>query len=323
MRSSFLILLLITLLLAGGYWYTIGTAMCNVPIAYRLGTVDDRFNLSSEAARSALSAAEAVWEEAIGYDLFIYDDNAALSINFVFDERQAVQDEEARQRQLLDEKAAQNEDITSTHAELVAEYEALAADFTTAEAAYETRLAAYNREVASYNDVGGAPPAVFAALEAEREALDEERRRINAAAARLNQLVRRINELGETGNELIAVYNENVDRYNRQFAEEREFTQGDYQRFGGQKTINIYTFADQAELVLVLAHEFGHALSIEHVAGPASLMYPLMGEQPVPLALSADDVAGFNQACGPRQSLGSWYQPFVRAFSERGILADV
>ena len=82
--------------------------------------------------------------------------------------------------------------------------------------------------------------------------------------------------------------------FNNQFGGTREFTQGDYQG----DHINVYQFRDRAELILVLAHELGHALQLDHVENPASIMYYLMGEQPPESRLSAEDLEAFAQTCG-------------------------
>ena len=320
MRSGFLIALLITLTTAAVYWYVEAAYWCNVPLSYQIGAIDERFDISEADVLMAMTAAETVWESSLGHDLFYYDQAAALTINFIFDERQQLQKEEEAERVRLDEKAAQTEDLNASYAELASRYEFLAAQFRQDEADYEARLNTYNTTVASYNDAGGAPPEVYEELEAERRVLDQERRRLNTAAAELNRLVTQLNELGEAGNQLVETYNENVARYNRRFGEAQEFTQGDFQYNYQGREINVYTYASEEELVLVLAHELGHALSLGHVDNPASLMHYLIGGQSQPLTLTAEDEAEFNRVCGPRETLGTWYQPIVRAWREWSIL---
>ena len=103
-----------------------------------------------------------------------------------------------------------------------------------------------------------------------------------------------INTLTETANEVVKKYNEGVNTYNHTFSEGAEFTQGDYQ---GDK-INIYQFKNRDELVLVLAHELGHALGIDHVDNPESIMYRQMGEQSVGKGLTDQDLQDFRLVCG-------------------------
>ena len=86
--------------------------------------------------------------------------------------------------------------------------------------------------------------------------------------------------------------------YNSRFAEAKEFTQGDYTG----TAINIYQYDAEDELTIVLAHEFGHALSLDHVLNAHSIMYYFMDEQQVGKGLSTEDIAEFNRICGQKNA---------------------
>ena len=308
MRVQFFIALLIVFFGVGVYWYQSAAAVCPVPLSYRLGTLDPSFELSEEAALVHIATAEAVWEEAVGRDLFQYDPSAAFPVNFVFDERQAAADSEAAQRAALDAQREKNDEVLATVAQLQSEYESLKSAYEIRAEEYEVRLSRYNTEVTKYNDRGGAPPDVFEALEDERTALSKDADQLSTTAAELNSLANRINELSERGNQLVSSYNQGVARYNQQFGFEREFTQGDYQL----DEINIYKFSSEAELVTVLAHEFGHALGIDHVEGESSLMYYLLEENSSTPTLSADDLAAYYTVCGYEESFGQSVRRVIR-----------
>lgn len=294
MRLRFLIVLLSVVLLGGVVWYFNTANQCPVPLAYRLGALDEHFKLTPAEAQSYFIQAEAIWEAETGRELFVYDDSAAFTINFIFDERQEKSDAEASQRASLDEQAEENERIASTVESLRKEYETLATSYEARLADYEQRLDDYNQDVRTYNDQGGAPQAVYEQLEETRANLNTEAANLSTTAARLNELGNSINELSDRGNELVAAYNKQVEQYNDRFGFPDEFTQGDYQ---GDE-INIYEFSDESELVVVLAHEFGHALGIDHVEGNESIMYYLLEEQRGSAALSHTDKAAFLSACG-------------------------
>lgn len=295
MRNNLAVLLLVTILGAGGYFYVAISAICPVPIAYRLGTLDPRFNLSEDSALEAIEAAAAVWEDASGQDLFIYDERAHFTVNFVYDERQAFTEAEEATRAELSVAEEVNQTISEEYQALVANYDALQASHEAAVAAYERELNRYNEAVASYNQAGGAPQDVFEKLEADRADLEATRASLDSEREELNRLVAQINDISERGNAIVERYNDEVLTYNDTFGAAREFTQGTYSSDG---RIDIYTFTDQAELHLVLAHELGHALSIDHVSGSESVMYFLIGEQPEPLRLSEEDMAMFKRVCG-------------------------
>jgi vacuolar-type H+-ATPase subunit D/Vma8 len=298
MRSGFTILLMAAILFGGGYWYLAAMAICPVPMAYRIGTVDSRFDLSTEEVRNAVSVAESLWEDATGRNLFTYDEGGVLSINFVFDERQQTANDEEHLRETLDEKEEMSDTVRAQYEKLLAEYESLSKKYDGQTSAYETKLAAYNKEVNEWNVKGGAPEDVFNRLADTKETLAREQSRLNGVGDSLNTLVRKMNALSEKGNSLITDYNETVEVYNDQFSEGHEFTQGDYEN----KVINIYQYDSEEELELVLAHEFGHALSLEHVEGTDSIMYRLMEGQSKETGIQSADLTEFERVCGTERS---------------------
>lgn len=267
--------------------------MCRYPVEYRVGEVDDRFELTHDEARLAVADAESVWEEATGKNLFTYNADADFSINFVFDDRQALSVEEQDARARLESLEAESVAVSERYQTLVDEHTALRQAYETEVASYEARLAAYNDRVESYNEDGGAPPEVYEELADKQDELEATASVLSAQTDELNALTEQINQVGDRGNELIARYNERAEQYNARFGTAREFTQGDYQG----DAINIYTFADEVELQQVLVHELGHALSVGHVDDPEAIMYHLLGTQPDDVALTEDDLEAFAQVC--------------------------
>lgn len=316
MRTPYAVTFMLALLLGGTYWFTHVSAGCNIPISYRIGEIDPRFELTTDEARVALMDAEAIWENATGVNLFRYADDGEYTVNFVFDERQALTEAERELRERLDASENVNAEIDETYAELVAKYNDLDIAYKDKVEAYERRLSAYNDEVRRYNDEGGAPTDAYERLENERTSLAHEQESVNAMAKELNELVADINRLSEEGNELIDLHNRQVEVYNHTFGHEREFTQGEYQ----DRTINIYTFSDRHELLLVLAHELGHALSVDHVENEASVMYYLMGGQPEAITLSDEDLAAFNAVCAAATPMERYQRAAAEARSFLGFL---
>lgn len=311
MRRSLLIILLAAILTGSVYWYQTMAANCPVPLAYRIGTIDESFNLDEAAARAYVDNAVALWESAADRDLFYFDENADLRVDFIFDERQLEADTEARLKAQLDAKRDKNQEVLETVESMQTSHNDLHNAYESQVSEYERRLAAYNERVRSYNDRGGAPSDVFAELEEERVALNEMAESLSETASKLNELADDINELAARGNQMVNEYNNEVNRYNAKYGFAREFTQGDYQR----NVINIYKFSSDTELVTVLAHELGHALGIDHVEGSSSVMYYLLEDMDSEPTLSAEDLAAYYEACGVSETMSQKIHRVIRNFT--------
>lgn len=294
MRQLAALLVLVAIGAWAFLWFEENVSACRIPHAYRIGTIDEGFGITREDARKAVAKAEAMWEELTGKDLFVYDEAADFTVNFVFDTRQQLTNEEHEFRDILEQKEGLSEAIKAEYEALAAQYGSLKERYELRLSAYEADLAAYNDEVAMWNERGGAPEETYERLNADRRALNAESRELARIARELNNLVAQINNLGEEGNRVVEDYNEDVAQYNDRFNHEYEFTQGDYQ---GER-INIYQFDSEQELITVLAHEFGHALRLEHVEDQNAIMYYLMDIENHRGNLTIHDLNEFNRVCG-------------------------
>jgi len=300
MRKIFPLTLFLTLALSGVYFYQTSIAsICDTPIHYRLGTFDNRFSISELEAVTLIKQATSIWEKSTNRDLFIYDENANLPINFIFDDRQERVVEEETLRFKLDSKEQSSTQIATQYKNLNIKYQELHTSYDKRVTNYNVRLKEFNNTVEKYNNEGGVPKEVLAELEVEKSALKVEADTLSTLSKNLAKIVSNLNDLGEQGNRIISQYNDGVKAYNKNFGKTEEFTQGDYQ---GDK-INIYKFSDQTELVKVLLHEFGHSLGIDHVEGSSSIMYYLMENQSDTLALSVEDLRAFNATCGDKEGI--------------------
>lgn len=292
------IALVATLLFAGFYFYQAVSAVCPVPLTYRIGHIDDRFDLDVDEAKEAVENAAEVWESATGRDLFVFDPLGDLTINFVYDERQAELDAANASRDRLESAENVSDAIDQTYETLVSRLDALDAEYRAARAEYESHLLAHNNVVDSYNDGGGVPPEVFALLKEEEEQLRVEADVVDDLGRRRTELTIEVNRLGREGNELISDYNEEVVAFNERYAKpdmsDSFENAGVYQK--GQ--ITIYSFTSMGNLVLVLAHELGHAISLEHVSDSESVMHYLLDQQSPYLELTDDDLSEFDRVCG-------------------------
>lgn len=270
---------------------------CRTPIRYSIGSFDERFGISESEFLAAIFEAEALWEKAIGKELFAYEPGSGrLGVNLVFDERQETTQELDNIEDTVEAKEASYKTIRST-------YEAAKARYDIAESSYDTRVEAFNRKNDAYGarvDSWNAGPRTsrseLAAIEAERnaieaefEALKREEESLNAAGRELNRLIDQLNAAADT-------LNTEVSRYNAAGASRGDtFTGGTYTESGWERSINIYEFSSKPKLVRVLAHELGHSLGLEHTIETGSVMYHLNeGEA---LKLSSADIEAVKELC--------------------------
>lgn len=310
--------LILTLVAGGSYWwYTKEVMPCQIPIAYSIGTIDPRFGLSEADVKAAVADAEALWEREVAQELFVYDENADFKINFKYDDRQATTNAAQNLSDVLEDRKGMSEEVSAAYQEKLTVYESEKATYEAQVEAYERRVNAYEADVEKWNTAGGAPQGEYERLNKEQQALEAEERSLNREAARLNALVAELNALGEEGNELVENYNNTVEIYNTRFGHdhEEEFTQGDFQG----DSINIYEYRDEEELILVLAHEFGHAIGIGHVEGGTSLMHYLMEDQTLAEGVSEEDIAALSYTC----SISPWeYFMNQLGFQEASVIAS-
>lgn len=294
MRLVFLIFLLIAVVTGSGYTYLTTIAVCVTPLHYKIGTFDERFSISQTEAKEIVTNSEAVWESLTSRDLFVYDQDAQFTVNFVYDDRQVIaldqHDTEAR----LNTVEEQNEKIN-------AEFKALEVTFNQKKALYEEAVEKYNaalnelnQKIEEYNNSNNPTQSEEQRLREKQSSLEKEAKSLDTEVEELNAMSDKLNELVERGNVMVEVYNQGVKSYNTRFGHEREFTQGDYQG----NHINIYAFLDKAELERVLVHELGHALGIGHVENDTSMMYHMMSNQPKVASLSPEDKEAFFATCG-------------------------
>jgi uncharacterized small protein (DUF1192 family) len=307
MRFIFIVAFLSSSIIGTSYWYAETEAICPVPIVYSIGEVDERFLITREELKAIAEKAEAVWEQEVESELFVYDEKAKFKINLIFDERQQLATTEEEWRINLDRTVSENQAEINRIATLNEDYQRADAEYQAKRSEYEIRLASYNAKVDEYNREGGAPAPVFAELQAEERGLNRLVSELTVMERNLNESVGTINRLGEEINDKIALYNQEVAKYNEIFGSLETFTQGDFAR----KRINIYKFSDVPELTRVLTHEFGHALGLPHVEGEDSIMYYLTTNTDS-LLVSPNDKSALVVACKDSDSLSAKVRRVIR-----------
>lgn len=279
----------------GAVAFAIGTfAMsrpCASPIAYRIGSFDERFDISREHLLAEAAQATALWNQAAGKPLFVYDPEAKLSLDLVYDERQETTEQQKAFDRTIDSGRETADAVQAQYKSLQAQYESRAAAYEKEVSAFEAEAAAYSQAVRSANARGGADGGEYESLQRTRQELETEQRRLETERQEVNRLASEVNSLIVQYNSLAKSINETVKAYNSTIGE--EFDEGTYDPT--TKQISIYEFGNDHELLRVLAHEFGHALGLGHTDEEESIMYRSnVGESE---GLGPADIAALRSLC--------------------------
>lgn len=276
---------------------------CGEPMSYSIGAVDSQFSITADDVTDAAKNAAALWNNG-GQRVLIQQDNGDesepdITVNFVYDERQARTDGELRFREeirsyqiRLDQLQEQHELKRKQFDEQTQSYLELA-DRTTKE------LNTLNEWVAEKNEEGGFTESEYEQFLQRKSQVEQNQEKIIKERERLDQFAHTINREMEELNKKFNEHNRLIEKYNEDFAGDMRFTKATYQRQGNRGVITVNQFVNQRELSLILAHEMGHALGLDHLTNPQSVMYGSMGAQSLypEVQLSDEDREAINGVC--------------------------
>lgn len=264
---------------------TLYQSPCDTPREYRLGTVDPQFSLTNNEAREAISEAAATWKKAYGKNLFIYNPKAELSVNFVYDDRQALNTTINKQNETLKQKDSTLQPEIEAHEQKVADL--------------QRRIDQLNKEIDDWNGKGGAPEDVYNSLKSRQEQLQRESNLLNAEADSLSIAANNFNSEVKELNQNVASFNESL-----QLKPEG----GLYSKDENGEKIDIYIYSTRTELLNILTHEMGHALGMVHVSDSHAIMYPKTNEAIKP---TDADVQQLDIVCQKRNVLEDTFTSFI------------
>jgi len=306
LRKLFIYLLLLAIIGASGVFifnrlemqgrtYNPFVKPCRTAIKYSIGPVDPQFNLTQNQLEDTIAQAAQVWDKAAGLNLFKYDPNAPLQIKMVYDQRQQATNEAQSLEAELKALNAQQTKLDKQYSGLNTQYNQKLAALKTAITDYEKDLKNYNQDVAYWNNHGGAPADEYDKLKKEQNDLNDRYKKLKSREDDLNSLAKQINTIAAQENKIVKNYNSEVTTFQNKYGGTQEFEKG---VFNSSQGITIYQFKETDDLRMTLIHELGHALGLEHVGNPQSIMYYLMGEQnlddPAP---TAEDMAELKNVC--------------------------
>ncbi|PKN71565.1 MAG: hypothetical protein CVU54_00650 [Deltaproteobacteria bacterium HGW-Deltaproteobacteria-12] len=287
---------LISLLIMLCFIFLWSSKPCEDTLTYRIGKVDDRFDLSRQEFALAVKMAAAMWGKPLGRNIFREDFRGAIEINLVYDYRQEALDKLRKINFKIDNTKNSYDDLKARLEKLKAEHDQKSALLSNDFNSHNLRMSTFNKNVEYWNRNGRMMESVHKSLMQEKDELNSLQEKLKRGQDDLRRLTDTINDLVVVINEIATNINLDLVKYqNTGDSLGREFCEGFYESRNGKQTINIYQFDNNKRLIRVLAHELGHALKLNHSADPSAVMYRLIQSEAI--ELSPDDFSALQNRC--------------------------
>jgi len=254
---------------------------CHNPLTYQLGEIDTRFGITEEEVKKAMKSASDLWSGVLGRSLAVYDEDGSVVINLVYDDRQEMVDGEMRFRGKIQTEQSLTEQLQSEYDYNKTQFDKRSEEYLELANRTRSKLNELNQWVRDKNTTGGIMEDELEEFEQRKTKVQQLQDQVLSERKVLDRQADQINRLSERLNKRINEKNELIEQYNEEFAGESRFTKATFQRIGDGGVITVNQFMSKKELPLLMAHELGHALGLDHVSNPRSVMHGRMGAQQI------------------------------------------
>lgn len=264
---------------------------CDEVMSYKIGSFDTRFGISKETFISEIDRGAKLWGDALGKKLFTYNKEGSLTINLIYDERQARTVDVSYLVLEIENAKRSAESLRTVYEKETDTYTRDGELFTRDSNLFQEDYKAYTQKVDEYNKAGGAPKAEYDLMTAQLVILKERAKSLDERRLALTTQMESINKKVARYNEFVAYINGLIRQSNALGA--KKFTEGRFTP--ANNTIDIYQYDDITKLRRVIAHELGHVLGINHNNTLESIMYSV--NSATSTSLSRQDVRDLVTAC--------------------------
>lgn len=279
--------------------FFVNTIPCEEPLTYSIGDIDTRFGINRKDVSEAMAVASELWSDALGKPTAIQSDESTVTVNFVYDDRQKLVDGEFRFRERINSEQIRMNQMQAEYDQLRERFDRRSAEYVRFAEQTTEELNNLNEWVNGKNSGSGFTESDVEQFERRKAAVEQMQNRVLNERRELDRLAAEINRETDRLNQKIDENNRLIDQYNEEYSGENRFTKATYQNTPKGGLITVNTFLNKSELTLILAHELGHALGLNHVANPKSVMYSLMGGQelfPV-IQFTQEDLHAIKRLC--------------------------